>query len=132
MRPLRVTVASDIGIETIDLPPVLDRSAQRSLAPDWVSPTEGNGAGLPRADLHIALVVRSAEELTGLANRIKVVQPPLFNGKVHLHFVINHDANTDDVMVRQAMVDLGWADARDLDIGPPASITEGYPSGTTK
>ena len=31
---------------------------------------------------------------------------------------------------RQAVADLGWADARDLDIGPPDGLDDGYPSGS--
>jgi len=108
---------------------VPERVPQRSLAPDWVSPTEGNGSGLPRADLHIALIAGSPEDFA-ILKRVRVIQPPLWPGKIHLHILHSTEFSDDDLLIRQTVVDLGWADARDVAIGPPASITEGYPSGT--
>lgn len=99
------------------------------MAPNWVSPTENNGAGVPHADLHVALLARTPEQAL-LAHDLRIITPPLWGGRVLLHIIVSHDMTVDDLTIKQAMADLGWADSRDLDIGPPASITEGYPSGT--
>ena len=132
LRPLQLNRTTkhlvELGSRVSKLP---DRVPQRSLAPNWVSPTEGNGAGLPRTDLHIALIADSIDSAL-ILERIKVVQPPLWPGKVHLHIITGGTLTPDDVLIEQTLADLGWADSRDLHIGPPASVTQGYPSGTEK
>jgi hypothetical protein len=132
LPPLRVREPRDPFSATDPVSPVSNRVPQRSLAPDWISPTEGNGAGLPRTDLHIALVTTSEDEYDYYSSKLRVAKPPLWPGKVHLHIIMGKDTQSDDLMIQQALVDLGWADSRDLEIGPPASVTEGYPSGTDK
>lgn len=127
---MRIGGASDSRATTGGVPQLPERVPTRAMAPDWSSPTDSNGSGLARADLHIALVAGNPEEAALLA-RVKVIQPPLWDGKVHLHVIVNeHNFSEDDIHILQAMVDLGWADSRDVHIGPPAGLTLGYPSGT--
>ena len=120
-------VDSDIRASSMSNMPKL--APARAMASNWSSPTERNGQGLPRTDLHIALIARSQAMATALAG-VQVVRPPYWPGRVSLHVIISPDMTTDHVMIRQAAVDLGWADSRDLLIGPPAELTLGYPSGT--
>lgn len=99
------------------------------MAPDWVSPTEGNGSDAPRADLHIALIAPN-NETAKLLRDVRIVKPPLWKGgKIWLHILTPKKGLGIDLSVAQAMVDLGLIDARDIDIAAPDAITEGYPSG---
>jgi hypothetical protein len=132
LPPLRINRSINPGSEPISVSQLPSGKPQRSLAPNWISPTEGNGTGLPRTDLHIALVTTSEDEYDYYSSKLRVAKPPLWPGKVHLHIIMGKDTQSDDLMIQQALVDLGWADSRDLEIGPPASVTEGYPSGTDK
>lgn len=100
------------------------------MAPDWRSPTLDNGTTAPRGKLHIALVADTPEARTLLEQHVRVIKPPYWDGDIHLHVITNPGMTDDDVYILQAMVDLGWADSRDVQIGPPASLTDGYPSGT--
>lgn len=100
------------------------------MAPDWVSPTEGNGTDLPRAVLHIALLAPNKEAERFLRGYVRVVKPPLWDGKVMIHVIpINEKKNDVDIKLAQAMIDLGLLDSKDLQIGPPDDFTIGYPSG---
>lgn len=105
--------------------------SRRAVAPDWASPTEGNGAGCPPGDLHVALIAPDRAAAAQL-RRVRVIKPPLWrDGRVFLHVIVDTDRTRHrdvDLRVLQAVVDLGWADAADLDIGPPADLTLGYPS----
>ena len=100
------------------------------MAPDWRSPTEHNGTAVPRAELHIALIADSDKARRLLDRQVRVIKPPYWDGEIHLHVITNPGITDDDVFIAQAMVDLGWADSRDVKIGPPDSLTDGYPSGT--
>lgn len=104
------------------------------MAPDWRSPTEDNGTAAPRAELHIALLAPNREAMTYLRNNIRVVKPPLWHGgRIYLHVVpLDKKTHSVDIKVAQAVVDLGWLDAKDLEIGPPEEITLGYPTGLTE
>jgi len=128
LRPLRVGKPSNIRSGLTALSPLPKRVPARPVAPHRVSTTEGNGAGLPRADLHIALLARTDHEQE-LFRRIRVIQPPLWPGRVHLHIIFNKDLTEDDVLIAQTVADLGWGV---IDILTPESVTEGYPSETKK
>lgn len=105
----------------------------RAVAPDWTSPTEDNGVSAPRAELHIALLVPDRATADLLRNRVRVVRPPLWHGgKIYLHIIPEDQRRRYadmDFKILQAIVDLGWLDASDLDIGPPDQTTIGYPTG---
>jgi hypothetical protein len=100
------------------------------VAPVRVSTTTDNGAGLPRADLHIALLARTEEQGERLTKDIHVVTPPLWKGEVHLHVIVSPDMTTDELKIAQVVADLGWGVM--VDIAPPTSITRGYPAGDEK
>ena len=128
LRPMRIDRPRSGGRDDGDLRPVPDPVPERAMAPEWVSPTEGNGSDAPRADLHIALVAPN-KEIAGQLNTVRVIKPPLWKGgKVYLHVLIADKAMVD-LKVAQAMVDNGLLDSRDLQIGPPDGLTAGYPSG---
>lgn len=102
----------------------------RPLAPDRRGPTEDNGLAVPPAHLHIALVVPDAATARRLTDSVRIVKPPLWNGKVNLHIIDQSRRKTYrdlDITVLQAMVDLGLITAGEAEIGPPESVTEGYP-----
>lgn len=100
------------------------------MASHRVSSTEGNGTGLPRADLHIALLAPD-EATAKLIERVKIVRPPYWQGKVHLHVVVSADMTVDDVMILQAAADLGWGTSKSI-IAPPTQLTIGYPAEDDK
>lgn len=128
LRPMRIARPRTPGVGDGDLRPVPDRVPERAMAPDWVSPTEGNGTDAPRADLHVALVAPNAEVAKQLRD-IRVIRPPLWHGgRILLHVLTAKKGLGVDLTVAQAMVDLGLLDSKDLDIGPPDEITEGYPT----
>lgn len=96
--------------------------SERSVAPDWTSPTEGNGVDTPRDELHIALIARNDAAAEAL-EAIYVIKPPLWKGgKVELHVIRADKRSQDNLTIRQALADLGLADSRELEILP-------YPSG---
>ena len=97
----------------------------RSVAPVRISSTLDNGAGVPRIDLHIALLART-EEQAKLAEGMKVVTPPLWKGKVHLHVIVSPELTTDDIVIAQAAADFGWGVM--IDILQP-QVSRGYPAG---
>lgn len=133
LRPLRlIRTSSDRGRDS-DLPHVPQPVPARALAPNWRSPTEDNGLSAPRADLHIALIAPDADTAKQL-RKVRVVKPPLWQGgKIFLHVITERKGwGMDDYKIMQAVADLGWADARDLQIGPPDAVTNGYPSGSTE
>ena len=113
-----------------DLPDVPIDVPERAMAPDWVSPTEGNGSDAPRAELHIALIAPNAEVAKQLRT-VRVVKPPLWKGgKILLH-VLTPNRLGIDLSVAQALVDLGLVDSKDVTIEAPDGIELGYPSGLT-
>lgn len=126
LRPLRVERPIDHGQGDSNLSDVPHSVPERGVASHGISTTEGNGAGLPRADLHVALLVPD-EATARLLGRARIVRPPYWQGKVHLHVVVSPDLSTDDVMVLQAAADLGWGVSKYL-ISPPAEFTLGYPT----
>lgn len=104
------------------------------MAPNRPNPTQDNGSTLPRTDLHIALILPDRATAQQLKNKIRVVKPPLWPGKVYLHFIPEDQRyryRSLDTRTLIALVDTGLVDAKDVDIGPPAHITLGYPSGDT-
>ena len=124
LRPLRITRSpGGDGVGHIGLPPVLEPLPERAMAPDWSSPTDGNGAATPRAELHVALVAPDATTAAIWRQSARVIVPPLWKGgKVTLH-VIHIDSTEDiDTALRLALVDLGFLDAKDVGL-------IGYPSG---
>lgn len=130
MRPLRLPGAGHSSPGPDRVPQLPERSTKRPVAPDGSNPTLDNGATVPRTDLHIALLAADKDTAELLRNRVRVVKPPYWNGRVHLH-IIREDLRkkyaTADVQVLQAVVDLGWGNARDLEIGSPEEMTDGYP-----
>lgn len=121
LRPLRIARAGNRSIPGSSLPPVPDRVPRHLVAPDWVGPTEGNGSDTPRADLHVALLAPDHTTANLWRPRARVVTPPLWAGKVHLHVVVM-DVIHGDPEVLLAMVDLGLIDSVDAGL-------VGYPSG---
>lgn len=129
LRPLRIEPTGHRGGGPARVPSVPERVSRGPLAPNWSSPTENNGIAVPRAELHIALVVPSLTAAQQLGD-IRVLNPPYWNGNVNLHVIVRPTGMTDtELLIRQAVADLGWADAKDLQIGDAATITLGYPSG---
>ena len=118
-----------------DVSSMPERVSQRSLAPEWVSPTEHNGTATPRAVLHVALIAPNVAEAERIKGRLRVITPPLWRGgKVYLHIIPEDQLQGSgdlDIRIRQALVDLGFADSTDVGIGPPEETTIGYPSGVT-
>lgn len=86
------------------------------MAPDWISPTEDNGVSLPRDDMHIALVAPDPETAEIWRRQARLIRPPLWKGRVHLHIVTIDTTKSHDLdpLVLQAMVDLGFADSADI------------------
>lgn len=104
-------------------------SPERPVASDRSSSTLDNGLATPRAELHIALLAADRETADLLRERVRVVKPPYWDGKVHLH-IIREDlrgakANVDFAVV-QAVIDLGWGKSTDFNVGPPDDTSEGY------
>jgi hypothetical protein len=124
VRPRRFKLPGNTSQPSPDLPSVPEPVRPRSLAPNWSNPTEGNGTGLPRDILHIALIAPSAAAAEIYRRDARLIQPPLWKGKVQLHIVtIDPDKSHDiDPLVLQAMVDLGFADSTDIGL-------IGYPEG---
>lgn len=118
------------------MPAVPEPVSQRSLAPDWVSPTQDNGVAVPPADLHIALLAPDRDTAELLRGRVRVLKPPYWEGgKVYLHVVLQDQRKSPtykdwDMTILLALADMGVMDTRDLEIGPPADLTLGYPSGS--
>lgn len=132
LRPVRLAIPRRDREQHDVLSEVPDRVPQRSLAPDWSSPTEGNGLDTPRDVLHIALLARNEADAERLKT-ITIIKPPLWKGgEIKVHVIVSKDMTRDDILIRQTLVDMGWADSRDLDIGPPAERTLGYPSGASE
>lgn len=131
LQPLRINRAADSGRQRDrSVPDVPEPVRPRAMAPDWSSPTEGNGADLPRAELHIALITPDAETASALQHRLRVVKPPLWQGKVHLHLIpAPPDGWPVDPYIAQAMVDLGLIDSTDVGLAELDSVTIGYPAG---
>lgn len=93
------------------------------MAPDWSSPTEDNGVGVPRGVLSIALVAPDHDTAVLWRRLARVVKPPLWKGgTVNLYIVTQNPAMPIDAQVAQAMVDLGLVDSVDVGL-------IGYPSG---
>lgn len=129
---MRLNRPSDSSPTDRSLSPVPGPAPARPVAPDWKSPTEGNGSTTPRADLHIALVAPNPKTAHFLRDRIRIVRPPLWHGgKVYLHIIPEDQRSEDDIdiLLAQTLADLGLADAADMHIGPPDGVTLGYPSG---
>lgn len=137
LRPLRLSrSAIDRGGEPRRVLPVSDGIPKRALAPDWISPTEDNGLSAPRAELHIALTCDGPDAERILKNGVRVIKPPLWHGgKIYTHIIRTDKLKKSlsmDIQILQAVADLGWLDAVDLEIGPPEAMTDGYPSGVAQ
>lgn len=130
MRPLRLPGARSSGRQPGPLPPVPGLLPAHPVAPDWRSQTEDNGLLAPRADLHVALVAPDMATYKLLRKNVYVVTPPLWkDGRVRLHVILRPkvDKGLIPMAVLQAMADLGFVDAKDLEISL-ADMDLGYPS----
>jgi hypothetical protein len=133
LRPLRLTGHRSDGRPNIDLPR-LPKQAPRVVAPNRPGPTEGNGLDSPRADLHIALIVPDRKTADLLRNKVRIVRPPLWKGKLFLHLIPQdqrHKYRDIDMTTLLALIDTGLIDAKTAEIAAPDEITIGYPSGDT-
>ena len=133
LRPLRITRPRNPGQISDALSELPEPVPTNPVAPDRHGPTEDNGLTAPRAELHIALIAPNRETAELIRGHIRIVKPPLWHGgKIYLH-VITEDRRSKtigiDARVLQAVVDLGFADARDVEIAEPDEFTIGYPSG---
>lgn len=130
MPTLRLNRAGSNRSADHPVPVVLERVPERSVAPDWNSPTIDNGVAEPRGILHIALVIPDAQAFNTLAKRVYVVKPPLWKGEVRLHAIPEPGKNDADITlyIKLALIDLGLIDSKDVQIDR-ASIELGYPSG---
>lgn len=127
LPPVRVPRTGSRNRDRSALPQLSERVPIRELAPNRVNPTEGNGTTTPRDRLHIILLARSEDTAKLLKDNVRVVRPPLWKGgEVLLHVVQSRDLTTDNAQIQQTIVDLGWADAKDLDIigYPPSETSE--------
>lgn len=127
LPPMRVPRTGNRSQQASDLPQLSERVPIRELAPNRRNPTEGNGTSTPREQLHIILLARNHNTANLLKNHVRVIKPPLWRGgEVLTHIVESENLSSDDILIRQAMVDLGWADSKDLDISgyPPSETTE--------
>jgi hypothetical protein len=132
VRIVRRREPRDNGATVHSVLRVPERGPRRTVAPDWVSPTEDNGLAIPRDTLHVIVLAHNEAARALLANNLRVVTPPLWKGgEVQLHIVTSHNLNTDDIRIRQTLVDLGLVDSYDVDIAVPTT-TDGYPSGDTE
>ncbi len=121
LRPLRLARPGDRSGNRHAVPPVPERVPEHALAPDWNSPTEGNGSATPRGELLVALLAPDAATAAIWRQRARVVTPPLWKGgKVTLHVIVSE--STGDPQILLAMVDLGLIDSTDAGL-------IGYPSG---
>ena len=122
MRPLRVARPSRGSGDPAPVLPVQGPIPARVLAPDWVPPTEDNGADTPRGELHVALVAPDAATAASWRTRARLITPPLWKGgRTQLH-VVHFDLELGDPRLLIALVDLGLIDSKDAGM-------VGYPSG---
>lgn len=101
------------------------------MAPEWRSPTEDNGLGVPRADLHVALVVPDRATYDLIRAKAFLVRPVGWEGHVYLHTILeSRKTKYSDVPMKllTLMSDLGLMDSKDLEISP-LDMDLGYPSG---
>lgn len=129
MRPMRIDRPIRVQPEPDDVLPVPEDPG--TVAPDWRSPTEDNGAGLARDQLHLALVVPDRATYDLIRGRAYLVTPKTWGGKVFLHTILETRKNKYSEMPTKlltAMSDLGLMDSRDLGISE-VDMDLGYPTG---
>jgi hypothetical protein len=124
LRPLRINRTGNPSPNDRSMPDVPQRAPARVVAPDWQSPTEGNGLAQPRATLHVALLAPDPTTATLWQRQARIITPPLWKGgKVELHIVVvNEETQRADPKLLQTLTDLGLIDATDAGF-------VGYPSG---
>lgn len=136
LRPLRISRGGSVGTRSDSVPGVPEPVPAGGIPPDWRGPTEGNGDGLPPADLHIALLAPDRDTAEKLRGRVRIIRPPLWKGgRIFLHVIPETQRKKYrevDMNILLAMVDLGMIDSADAEIAPPDDLTIGYPSGWVK
>lgn len=122
LQPLRIDRSGNPGPTPRRVPDLPERAPARPVAPDWTSPTEGNGTAQPRATLHVALLAPDTATAALWTRQARVITPPLWKGgSVELHVVVL-DGDHGDPRLLQALIDLGLIDSTDAGF-------VGYPSG---
>jgi hypothetical protein len=112
------------------LPPIsISKEATPSPASPTLGPTENNGVNISPAALHVALIIRDLKHWEAIKDSAYLVSPPLWNGTVQLHVILQHPRQTPQEMLNKiTAVDIGLADPRTIHLAPPDQISLGLPT----
>lgn len=130
MRPMSLNRPVHSGSVNPAVPAVSGRGVVGLMAPDRWSATEDNGVAVPPAEIHILIVIPNAKAFEYLKDKVFVVQPPYWSGKVHLHCVPDDPQSKWHAVpwtIRQALIDSGLATAEKVDMATPEQVTLGWP-----
>jgi hypothetical protein len=132
MRPMRVVRRGALRGPSPDLPTVPEQGTISLLASNRRNPTEGNGSGLAREELHIALIAPEGTVLDVFARHARLIRPPLWEGKVFLH-VIPEGKVKNDPAILQYLIDSGDISAESAGMSVEVvPVSAGYPASVTR
>jgi hypothetical protein len=88
-----------------------------------------DGQSTTNTVLHVAIVVPTIGDWNRLKGKVRIVQPPYWQGQVHVHVLLDnpkHPLQEGDLMVLQAAYELGWGAHGDLIVTAPDAVTLGF------
>ena len=80
----------------------------------------------PRAELHIALIVKDRATYDLLKRNAYLIKPPYWDGEVKLRFIIGKPSQAQSILLRIALVELGMVDPIVAQIAYPDQASLGW------